>query len=172
VQTKERTLEAVELRPARDEDILELARLIAGIAAYHESIDPRARSDWDEIRDAPNWLHAILHRDHHAIWVADRGKGQLAGYLWAHLQRDRQGGLPKVRGYISQAYLDEEWRGKGLMRPMLELAYEWFRAKEIEVVTLMVFHRNWLGSTAWYKHGFEDWTEERRIELKPRAKPS
>ena len=83
-----------------------------------------------------------------------------------------QGNLPKVRGYISQAYLDEDSRGKRLMRPMLEMAYEWFRAKDIEVVTLMVFDRNWLGSTAWYKHGFEDWTHERRIELKPRVKPA
>ena len=33
----------IELRPARDEDIPELARLVAGIAAYHESIDSRAR---------------------------------------------------------------------------------------------------------------------------------
>ena len=57
----------VELRPARDADIPELARLVAGIAAYHESIDARARFDWDEIRDAPNWLKAVLQRDHHAI---------------------------------------------------------------------------------------------------------
>ncbi len=52
----------VELRPARDEDIPELARLVAAIASYHESIDSRARFDWDEIRDAPNWLKAVLHR--------------------------------------------------------------------------------------------------------------
>ena len=162
----------VEQRPARDEDIPELARLVAGIASYHESLDSRARFDWYQIRDAPNWLRAVLHRDHHAIWVVDPGTSRLAGYLWAHLRRDHQGGLPKVRGFISQAYLDEEWRGKGLMRPMLEMAYEWFRSKEIEVVTLTVFHRNWLGSAAWYKHGYEDWTHERRIELKPRAKSS
>ena len=71
----------------------------------------------------PNWLKAVLHRDHHAIWVADHGAGRLVGYLWVHLRRDRQGYLPRVRGYISHAYLDEGWRGKGLMRPMLEMAY-------------------------------------------------
>jgi GNAT superfamily N-acetyltransferase len=161
---------AVELRPAREEDIPELARLVAGIATYHEAIDPRARFDWDEIRDAPTWLKAILHRDHHAIWVGDHGMGRLVGYLWVHLRRDHHGYLPRVRGYISHAYMEDAWRGKGLMRPMLEMAAEWFRAKEIEVVTLTVLHRNWLGSAAWYKAGYEDWTHERRIELKPRAK--
>jgi GNAT superfamily N-acetyltransferase len=160
----------VEARPAREADIPELSRLVAGIASYHESIDSRAHFDWDEIRNAPTWLKAVLQRDHHAIWVTDHGAGRLVGYLWVHLRRDHHGYLPRVRGYISHAYMDEAWRGKGLMRPMLEMASEWFLSKEISVVTLTVLHRNWLGSAAWYKAGYEDWTHERRIELKPRAK--
>jgi len=160
----------LKTRPACEADIPELARLVAAIASYHESIDARARFDWDEIRAAPTWLKAILNRDHHAIWVADHGAGRLVGYLWVHLRRDRQGYLPRVRGYISHAYLDEAWRGKGLMRPMLQMATDWFLSKDIQIVTLTVLHRNWLGSTAWYKAGYEDWTHERRIELKPRAK--
>jgi ribosomal protein S18 acetylase RimI-like enzyme len=157
----------VKIRPARESDIGELSRLVAAIADYHESIDPRARFDHDEIRDAPNWLKLVLNRDHHAIWVADCGDGALAGYLWVHLRRERQGYLPRLQGYIKHAYLDEAWRGRGILRPMLDLAFEWFRARNVTVITLTVLHRNWLGSAAWYKHGFEDWTHERRIELKP-----
>ena len=52
---------------------------------------------------------------------------------------------------------------------MLEQANDWFLAKGINVVTLTVLHRNWLGSSAWYKAGYEDWQQERRIELKPRS---
>jgi ribosomal protein S18 acetylase RimI-like enzyme len=160
----------VETRPALESDIPELARLVAGIAAYHEALDPRARFDWDRIRDAPNWLKLVLARDHHALWVASLGDDRLAGYLRVHLRREHQGRLPRLSGYISEAYLDEAWRGRGLMKPMLEAAYEWFRAKGITVVTLTVYHRNWLGSSAWYKLGFEDWTREQRIELVPRPK--
>ncbi|MGH7935295.1 MAG: GNAT family N-acetyltransferase [Candidatus Binataceae bacterium] len=160
----------VELRPARDADIAELARLVGAIAAYHEALDTRARYDWDEIREAPAWLKAVIHRDHHAIWVADHGNGRLVGYLWVHLRRDRQGYLPRLKGYINHAYLDDGWRGKGLMKPMLEMAYDWFRGKGVGVVTLTVLDRNWLGSSAWYKLGYEDWIHERRIELKPRGR--
>ncbi len=141
----------VQIRPAHESDIPELARLIAAIGAYHEAIDDRVRVDWDEIRDAPNWLKRILNRDHHAIWVAEHlaagvGDGKLVGYLWVRLHRQRNGYLPKVTGYIANAFLEEAWRGKGLMKPMLELAYDWFRDKEITVVTLGVLHRNWIGS--------------------------
>ena len=41
---------AVETRPARAADIPEIARLVAAMAAYHESLDERARFDWEEIR--------------------------------------------------------------------------------------------------------------------------
>lgn len=158
----------VETRPALESDIPELARLVAGIAAYHEALDSRIRFDWEQIRDAPNWLKLVLVRDHHAVWVVSLGEDRLAGYLRVHLRRANQGPLPRLRGYISEAYLDEAWRGRGLMKPMLEAAYEWFRAKDVTVVTLTVYHRNWLGSAAWYKLGFEDWTHEQRIELLPR----
>lgn len=159
---------AVETRPACEADIPEVSRLIAAIAAYHEAVDPRARFDWEEIRRAPAWLKTVLARDHHALWVADSGEGRLVGYLWVRLHRDRQGYLPRERGYVNQAYLEENWRGRGLMKPMLEAAYDWFLSKGITVVTLTVLHRNWIGSSAWYKLGFEDWQQERRIELKPR----
>lgn len=160
----------VETRPARAEDVSEIARLVAAIAAYHESADARARFDWEGIRQAPIWLKAVLARDHHALWVADVGKGHLVGYLWIRLVRDHQGYLPQVRGNIHHAYLEESWRGKGLMKPMLEAAYDWFLSKGVTVVTLTVLHRNWIGSSAWYKLGYEDWIHERRLELKPRAK--
>jgi GNAT superfamily N-acetyltransferase len=161
---------AVETRPGREADIPELARLVAAIAAYHESLDPRVRFDWDEIRQAPGWLKAVLARDHHAIWVADSGEGRLVGYLWVRLHRDHQGYLPRLRGYVNHAFLEENWRGKGLMKPMLAAAYDWFLSKDVTVVTLTVLHRNWIGSSAWYKLGYEDWNQERRIELKPRRK--
>src|SRR5260370_37807452 len=102
----------VEIRPARESDIPELARLVAAIAAYHEAADSRARFDWDEIRNAPNWLKGVLSRDHHAVWVADGGTRGLAGYLWGRLRRDRHGCLPRLRGYVNRASIVEYVRGE------------------------------------------------------------
>src|SRR5258708_12003288 len=116
----------VEIRPARESDIPELARLVAAIAAYHEAADPRARFDWDEIRNAPNWLKVVLSRDHHAVWVADRGSAGLAGYLWVHLRRDRQGYLPRLPGYVNHAYLHTAWPRNAIMKPTLRLPHHSF----------------------------------------------
>jgi GNAT superfamily N-acetyltransferase len=160
----------IEIRPARESDLPELARLVAALAAYEEALDERARYDWDSIRAAPEWLRAVLARGHHAIWVADRGDGRLAGHLWVRLRRRHEGEVPAVVGYISQAFFDEDVRGRHLIRPMLEQAYDWFRAMGISVITLSVLHRNWLGATAWHRLGFSDWREERRLQLKPTQK--
>jgi GNAT superfamily N-acetyltransferase len=161
---------AIEIRFARESDIPELARLVAALAAYEEALDSRARFDWDSIRAAPEWLRAVLARDHHAVWVADHGNGRLVGHLWARLRRRHEGEVPPVIGYISQAFVEENWRGRHLIRPMLEQAYDWLRAKGVTVITLSVLHRNWLGATAWHRLGFSDWREERRMDLKPLPK--
>jgi len=160
---------ATEIRRATEADIPELSRLVAALAAWEEALDPRARFDWDMIRDAPQWLKLVLNREHHAIWVATEGD-RLVGHLWARLKRQAEGAIPQSIGYISQAFMEEGFRGHGLMKPMLEQAYEWFRDAGITVVTLSVLHRNWLGATAWHRLGFSDWREERRMDLKPRPK--
>jgi GNAT superfamily N-acetyltransferase len=159
-----------EIRPARESDISELARLVAALAAYEEALDERARFDWDSIRDAPNWMRAVLAREHHAVWVADAGGGHLAGHLWVRLRRRHDGEHPAEIGYISQAFLEESFRGKQLMKPMLEEAFDWFRAKGIAMITLSVLHRNWLGAEAWHRLGFSAWREERMMELKARGR--
>ena len=160
---------SVEFRRATEADIPELSRLVAALAAWEEALDSRARFDWDGIRDAPNWLKLVLNREHHAIWVATFD-GRLVGHLWIRLKRQADGALPQSIGYISQAFMEESFRGRGLMKPMLEQAFEWFRNLGITVVTLSVLHRNWVGATAWHRLGFSDWREERRMDLKPRLK--
>ena len=160
---------AVQFRRATESDIPELSRLVAALAAWEEALDPRARFDWDEIRDAPNWLKLVLNREHHAIWVAT-SDARIVGHLWIRLKRNSDGAIPQSIGYISQAFMEESFRGKGLMKPMLGEAYEWFRDAGITVVTLSVLHRNWVGATAWRRLGFSDWREELRMDLKPRPK--
>ena len=155
----------MEIRRANEADAHELGRLVQGIAAYHEAADDRVRYDWNIVRDT-SWIPVAMKRSHHAFWVADAGEGHLVGYLWVHLRRYRDGRIPNEWGYISHAFLEEAWRGKGLMRPMLESAWEWFREKGITHVTLGVIHRNWIGSSAWYKFGFEDYNHERLLILK------
>jgi GNAT superfamily N-acetyltransferase len=160
---------AVQFRRATESDIPELSRLVAALAAWEESLDPRARFDWDEIRNAPNWLKLVLNREHHAIWVATSDT-RIVGHLWIRLKRNLDGAIPQSIGYISQAFMEESFRGKGLMKPMLVEAYEWFRDAGITVVTLSVLHRNWVGATAWRRLGFSDWREDLRMDLKPRPK--
>lgn len=159
-----------EIRPAREADIPELARLVAGLAAYEEALDERARFDWDSIRRPPEWMRVVLARKHHAVWVADPGGGHLAGHLWVRLKRRQEGERPAEIGYISQAFLEESFRGHGLMKPMLAEAFDWFRVGGVTVITLSVLHRNWLGAEAWHRLGFSAWRQERMMVLKPRPK--
>lgn len=156
----------IQIRRASEDDIPELSRLVQGMAAYHEALDERERFNWDEVRRSHEWLPAVLKRGHHAIWVAEFAKGQLVGYLWIRLQRSHDSRIPPLTGSIHHAFIEEGWRGKGLLKRMLDPAYEWFLERGVSVITLRVMHRNWLGSTAWYRSGFQDWYAERMLILK------
>lgn len=160
----------IEIRRAVEADIPELGRLVQGIAAYHESLDERIRYDWKQLRDT-QWLRTVLNRDHHAIWVADFGNRALVGYLWVYLRRHHDARIPAVWGYINQAFLEENWRGKRLMRPMLHEAFQWFLAKGITHIHLVVHHHNWIGSAAWYRFKFQDYFHEQLLVLKASSEP-
>src|SRR5260370_35827192 len=115
---------SVDIRRATECDISELSRLVAAVASWEEAVDPRARFDWEGIRDAPNWLKLVPNREHHAIWVAS-ADGRLVGHLWIRLKRQTDGAIPQSIGYISQAFMEESFRGRGLMKPMLDEGFEW-----------------------------------------------
>jgi hypothetical protein len=102
----------VEIRPAVNSDIPELARMVGEMAAYHESIDERVRFDWKEIRAASRWLKLVLERDHHAVWVADHGEGILVGYLWVHLRRLREGTSRRSSDISATLF----WRSTGAVK--------------------------------------------------------
>src|SRR6266851_5292239 len=113
---------AIQIRRAIDSDIPEISRLVAALASYEEALDPRARFDWDLIRDAPKWLKLVLNREHHALWVADHGDGRLyqPGFSRRELPRARANEADARRGVrvVSQC----EHRGRDPERAASQLA--------------------------------------------------
>ncbi|MGC1397567.1 hypothetical protein, partial [Candidatus Binatus sp.] len=89
----------IHIRRATEADIPELSRLVAALAAWEQSLDPRVQFDWDGIRDAPNWLRLVLNRAHHAVWVAASDE-RLVGHLWIRLKHQADAALPQSIGYI------------------------------------------------------------------------
>ena len=93
-------------------------------------------SEWLRLRSAL-WPDCPLD-DHHAemaeqladeklfaVFVADRGNGQLAGFLEASLRRYAEGCRTSPVGYIEGWYVDDDVRRQGVGAQLVQAAEQW-----------------------------------------------
>jgi aminoglycoside 6'-N-acetyltransferase I len=98
------------------------------------------QSEWLRLRSAL-WPDCPLD-DHHAemaeqlrdeklfaVLVADRGTGQLAGFLEASLRRYAEGCHTSPVGYIEGWYVDEDVRRQGVGGQLVKAAEHWALAQ-------------------------------------------
>ena len=67
-----------------------------------------------------------------AVLVADRGNGQLAGFLEASLRRYADGCSTSPVGYIEGWYVDDDVRRQGVGRQLVNAAEQWALAKDCQ----------------------------------------
>jgi aminoglycoside 6'-N-acetyltransferase I len=67
-----------------------------------------------------------------AVFVADRGNGQLAGFLEASLRRYAEGCRTSPVGYIEGWYVDEDARRQSVGRQLVKAAEHWALAQDCQ----------------------------------------
>lgn len=68
-------------------------------------------------------------------------------------------------GVISDVYVLEERRRKGVTRKMLDVAIRWFRKNKVRSVQLGVAHYNLEARAVWRNLGFEPYMLYKRLDL-------
>ena len=149
------------IRPARRADTADLMRLI------------RAYYRFDHIRFVPAAIAPALERLLRSpslgrVWLmcAD---GKTVGYLMLSFNFDLEFG--GVQGYVTDLYLDEASRGKGLGRRALDIVDDYCRKHGIGTIELQVERANTGAQTFYRRLGF---TRHNRIVMtrEVRRKPS
>jgi ribosomal protein S18 acetylase RimI-like enzyme len=91
--------------------------------------------------------------EHEQIWVAEDESGVRVGVLWlAH----RDPGTPKEHAWIYDIEVDEDRRGEGWGRKLLELAEERTRALGLSSLRLNVFGQNKVARELYRTQGFAE----------------
>jgi len=87
----------------------------------------------------------------------------------------------KKIGVVSDVYVKEELRRKGVAKKMFDVAVSWFRKNKVRSVRLSVAADNLEARAAWRKLGFEPFMIDKRLDLedymrmlkaKERARPT
>jgi GNAT superfamily N-acetyltransferase len=131
-----------------DADWPSIAALYEEFEAYNQAFEQRTL--------APDWQRRLrerlrLHGDR-AVLLANDG-ASAAGFIVAGIRRE-DGLAAQTTGYLSFAYVREQYRRQGIGRALLAEAEAWCRERGAPRVELDVFMENAAGREFWQDCGY------------------
>src|SRR5579859_6224238 len=139
------------VRPAHPDDAEKLTRLPEAVSAEPEAWLISADGEWRSVGDERRYLKAVRRFPHAAVFVAERGDGEIVGRM--SLARDAHPASAHVADL--GLMVAKHARGQGVGRALLEAAVEWARSAGIRKLELHVFPWNEAAIHLYERFGFE-----------------
>jgi ribosomal protein S18 acetylase RimI-like enzyme len=104
-------------------------------------------------------------RSRHGYVLVCEEDDRIVGYMLSRIQKNIPVFKENWIGYLSDAYLQEPFRNKGIGSEMWQLSVDWFRSKDVKELSLRVLDCNPNAHAAYRKWGFKDLLTEMRLVL-------
>lgn len=91
--------------------------------------------------------------------------GRIVGFMLCLLEPNVPVYRERKIGVISDVYVKEERRRKGLAKKMFDFAAKWFKKNKVRTVRLKVAADNLEARAAWRMLGFEPFMIDQRLDL-------
>ncbi len=145
----------VRVRRAKVRDLPVLTRLWRELVGFHEALGgqdfrlaPGAEAGWKK------YLRGHLGKADKLCLVAEVD-GEAVGFLVGSVEERPGIFMERAYGHISDVYVQEPQRGKGVGKALVAEGLAWFEAKRVGRVRLQTDARNTLGFEFWKKLGFQ-----------------
>lgn len=154
----------IRIRDAVEEDLPRVADLWEELARYHESLSEHFRLAWDSKRRWSEYLRTKFSEPSTKLIVAEED-GRLVGFMLCLLSPNAPIYKERKVGVVSDVFVQEPRRRKGVAKKMLASAIQWFRKNKVSSVQLAVAHDNIEARLVWRKLGFEPYMVYERLDL-------
>ncbi len=154
----------IAVRHAATEDLPELIMLWKELMAFHQDINssyPLKKNSSDIVKD---FFAENIKSPDSILLIAKDGK-KAVGYLLAFIKAFPPVYVEDRMGYISDGYVTEPYRGKGIMKDMISETKAFFKKKGMEHIYLRADTMNTSGVDAWKAIGFEEEAKEMYMEI-------
>lgn len=154
----------IEVREGTEDDLDEVIELWEMLARHHEQISDEFTLAWDGKRKWSRYLKAKFDEISTKLIVAEED-GKIVGFLLCLLSPNVPVFKERKVGVISDVFVLEERRRKGIARKMLDVAVKWLQKNKVRTLQLGVAHDNLEARAVWRTLGFEPYMIYKRLEL-------
>jgi len=157
----------IKIEEAKRKDINSILRLHMGLADYHKEIDPKYyKSGKEREADLKRRLIKILSkkRKNRKILLAKIGK-RVVGFFIGGIHKPLEYCRERKIGEIHVAYVEKNFRRKGIGKLIFKELLNWFKRRKIKFVEVRVDSRNQIAISAYKKYGFFEFQKKMRLDL-------
>jgi ribosomal protein S18 acetylase RimI-like enzyme len=154
----------ITIRDAREDDLEGVSDLWEQLAGHHEmlcedfALAPDSKKRWSK------YLREKFDEISTKLIVAEED-GKIVAFMLCLLEPNYPIFKERKIGVISDVYVKEERRRKGLAKKMLDVAIAWFKKNKIRTVRLNVAAANLEARAAWRMLGFDPLMIDKRLDL-------
>lgn len=153
------------IRDANSDDLNDVVGLWEMLARHHEELSDQFALAWDGKRKWSKYLREKFSEISTKLIVAEED-GEIVGFMLCLLSPNTPVFKDRKIGIISDVFVLEERRRKGVAKNMLNRAIAWFEKNKVRSVQLGVAHDNFEARAAWRQVGFEPYIIYKRLDLK------
>jgi len=134
------------------------------LAKYHQGLSDEFELAWDGKAKWSKYLRQKFSEISTKLIVAETD-GELIGFMLCLLSPNPPIYKEKKLGVISDVYVKERWRRKGIAMKMFDVAVKWFAKNRARSVQLNVAAPNLEGRAVWRSLGFEPLVITKRLKV-------
>lgn len=153
------------VRPAGARELDRLVALWSALVEHHRSLDPHWRTSPGADDEYRALLERLLGDPDALVLVFDRGDGHLCGFCTAQLGLAPPFLSERARCEITDLFVRESERRRGVGLALLRGALDWCRARGVQRIAVRVAADNVEGQAFWRAAGFGDFVDVLQLRL-------
>jgi len=154
----------IRIRDAQADDLDEVVELWEQLAKHHERLSDKFSLALDGKRKWSKYLRERFAEIRTKLIVAEE-EGKIVGFMLCLLEPNVPVYKERKIGVISDVYVMQQRRRKGVAKNMLDYAIAWFVKNKVKTIRLNVAADNLVARAAWRTLGFESFMIDKRLNL-------
>lgn len=143
----------IKVRVATKDDLDDVANLWEKLAKHHAGLSDDFALAWDSKRRWSKYLREKFAEISTRLIVAEE-KDEIVGFMLCMLSPNIPIYKERKLGIITDAYVQQERRKRGVANKMFDVALKWFKKNKVKTVELRVAMMNPEAQAVWKSLGF------------------